>query len=90
MTDPNPADLEPVSDDDVAFSVRMASKTSIKRSRGKTPIAESEAAETMAARSLVEKLKRARLLFFRRRSPGPPPSGAHMGSGPGSVGKHRP
>jgi hypothetical protein len=85
MPTPKPEDLIPLSDDEVAFSVRMASKGSYKGRRGKAPIEESEAAETFAAQRLVEGLKSRGLLFYRRRTPDPPPSGQHAGSGPGSF-----
>lgn len=90
MTDPAPEDLVPVPDDQVAFAFRMALKTRYKGSRGKTPIQETEAAETFEARRLIERLKGGGMLFYRRRDPGPPPTGTHMGSGPGAVGKLRP
>ena len=89
MTDLKPEDLVPVTDDQATFDLRMALKPTHKGRRGKVPIAESEAAETVTARRLLDTLKRSGLLFYRRRLAGPPPTGVQMGTGPGTFVKPR-
>ena len=81
MTEPKPDDLIPMSDSEVAFSVKMGLAMGGRRGKMQKPEQGDDHWEVQADR-VVNYFKRSRVLVFRKAPPDPPTAASEAHRGP--------